>query len=70
MAMDCLRSCVLKGSNECGEGISFLEHHSGKPVVSKFDVAIVGDQNVLWFELTIDDSFIVESLNADDDFSY
>lgn len=40
----------------------------GKPKVSKYDVAIGGDKDIFWLEVTIDDTRCMQALDTLNDF--
>ena len=69
MALQRLRGSILKSTYESGKWIFILQQHSRKTIVSQFDMPLIGDKDILWFQLPIDDSLIVQSLDASNDLS-
>ena len=52
LIQDDFRGDVFRGSTN-GEGSSFIEDF-GEPEVGEFEVAIVGDEKIFWFEVSED----------------
>lgn len=69
MALQRLRGSILKSTYESGKWIFILQQHSRKTIVAQFDVPLIGDKDILWFQLPIDDSLIVQGLDASNDLS-
>ena len=69
VALQSLRGSILKSTYESGKWILILQQHSRKTIVAQFDVPLIGDKDILWFQLPIDDSLIVQSLDASNDLS-
>ena len=62
--MNSFRGSVFEGANKCGNQIFFLNDHFRKSIVCEFYVSFVGDEDIFWFKLTVDNSFAVEKLNS------
>ena len=57
-----LRSHVLWRSNEAESSVLAFKHPLGRAHVDQFEIAVSAYHDVLWFEISIDDSFLMESL--------
>ena len=61
LTQDDLRSQVLRRATE---GVGLPSAYLTEPEVSDFEISVSTQQNVLWFQISIDDLVFVETLHG------
>lgn len=67
--IDCLGSCILQSAYKSIYLIFPWANHPRKSIVTKFNVTLIGDENIFRFQLSVDDSMTVQKLHTLNDLS-